>query len=216
MKSSFLNFGIFFFYLGKDGSAGVITVPKKADTTYFKSMSDLESQPVLFIPDVHFGNLQRAGQVCHFFYTIKSEGTSCVQGAERLHFSIRSPLHCHSVCFSALFDRFPGLYLQHRGDRERRVSVHHQEMITSVLQDKQILHKRSADTSLRDRKCVSSQISVLVFFRSVLVKRMFRASDEDLCPSPHKQIKEETHKRGTGWQLLSSTRHSLTFCLTRP
>ncbi|TKS88310.1 Grainyhead-like protein 2 -like protein [Collichthys lucidus] len=30
---------------------------------------------------------------------------------------------------------------------------------------------------------------------SVLVKRMFRPSDEDLCPSPHKQIKEETHKR---------------------
>ncbi|KAG8133845.1 hypothetical protein E2320_011594 [Naja naja] len=26
-------------------------------------MADLESQPVLFIPDVHFGNLQRAGQV---------------------------------------------------------------------------------------------------------------------------------------------------------
>lgn len=26
-------------------------------------MTDLEAQPVLFIPDVHFGNLQRAGQV---------------------------------------------------------------------------------------------------------------------------------------------------------
>uniref|UniRef100_A0AAY4E9I8 Grh/CP2 DB domain-containing protein n=1 Tax=Denticeps clupeoides TaxID=299321 RepID=A0AAY4E9I8_9TELE len=34
----------------------------KADTTFFKTMTDLESQPVLFIPDVHFGNLQRAGQ----------------------------------------------------------------------------------------------------------------------------------------------------------
>uniref|UniRef100_A0A672HQQ2 Grh/CP2 DB domain-containing protein n=1 Tax=Salarias fasciatus TaxID=181472 RepID=A0A672HQQ2_SALFA len=78
----------------KDGGVGVITVPKKSDTTYFKTMTDLEAQPVLFIPDVHFGNLQRAGQV-----------------------------------------------------------------------------------------------------ESVLVKRMFRPSDEDLCPSPHKQIKEETHKR---------------------
>lgn len=48
---------------GKDGGVGVITVPKKADTTYFKTMTDLEAQPVLFIPDVHFGNLQRAGQV---------------------------------------------------------------------------------------------------------------------------------------------------------
>lgn len=41
----------------------MISVPKKADTTYFKTLSDLEAQPVLFIPDVHFGNLQRAGQV---------------------------------------------------------------------------------------------------------------------------------------------------------
>ncbi|XP_056254540.1 grainyhead-like transcription factor 2b isoform X1 [Seriola aureovittata] len=90
---------------GKDGGVGVITVPKKSDTTYFKTMSDLEAQPVLFIPDVHFGNLQRAGQV----FTFNTE------------------------------------------DIEREGSV--------------------------------------------LVKRMFRPSDEDLCPSPHKQIKEETHKR---------------------
>uniref|UniRef100_A0A3Q1BNM8 Grh/CP2 DB domain-containing protein n=1 Tax=Amphiprion ocellaris TaxID=80972 RepID=A0A3Q1BNM8_AMPOC len=89
----------------KDGGVGVITVPKKSDTTYFKTMTDLEAQPVLFIPDVHFGNLQRAGQV----FTFNTE------------------------------------------EIEREGSV--------------------------------------------LVKRMFRPSDEDLCPSPHKQIKEETHKR---------------------
>ncbi|XP_040908636.1 grainyhead-like transcription factor 2b [Toxotes jaculatrix] len=88
----------------KDGGVGVITVPKKSDATYFKTMTDLEAQPVLFIPDVHFGNLQRAGQV----FTFNTE------------------------------------------DIEREGSV--------------------------------------------LVKRMFRPSDEDLCP-PHKQIKEETHKR---------------------
>ncbi|CAM9326081.1 unnamed protein product [Lampetra planeri] len=80
--------------------------PKKSDTTYFKTMSDLEAQPVLFIPDVHFGNLQRAGQV----FTFNTEEI----------------------------------------DREGE---------------------------------------------SVLVKRMFRPSDEDLCPSPQKQIKEETQKR---------------------
>ncbi|XP_064876158.1 grainyhead-like transcription factor 2b isoform X2 [Oncorhynchus nerka] len=51
---------------GKDGGLGVITLPKKPDTTYFKTMTDLEAQPVLFIPDVHFGNLQRAGQVFAF------------------------------------------------------------------------------------------------------------------------------------------------------
>lgn len=48
---------------GKDGGVGVITIPKKLDTTFFKTMTNLEAQPVLFIPDVHFGNLQRAGQV---------------------------------------------------------------------------------------------------------------------------------------------------------
>uniref|UniRef100_A0A7N8XKU2 Grainyhead-like transcription factor 2b n=1 Tax=Mastacembelus armatus TaxID=205130 RepID=A0A7N8XKU2_9TELE len=85
--------------------SGVVTVPKKSDTTYFKTMTDLEAQPVLFIPDVHFGNLQRAGQV----FTFNTE------------------------------------------EIEREGGV--------------------------------------------LVKRMFRPSDEDLCPSPHKQIKEETHKR---------------------
>ncbi|XP_030596803.1 grainyhead-like transcription factor 2b isoform X1 [Archocentrus centrarchus] len=90
---------------GKDGGVGVISVPKKSDTTYFKTMTDLDAQPVLFIPDVHFGNLQRAGQV----FTFNTE------------------------------------------EIEREGSV--------------------------------------------VVKRMFRTSDEDLCPSPHKQIKEETHKR---------------------
>ncbi|XP_034747930.1 grainyhead-like transcription factor 2b [Etheostoma cragini] len=90
---------------GKDGGVGVITAPKKSDSTYFKTMSDLEAQPVLFIPDVHFGNLQRAGQV----FTFNTE------------------------------------------EIEREGSV--------------------------------------------LVKRMFRPPDEDLCPSPQKQIKEETHKK---------------------
>uniref|UniRef100_A0A3Q2YJP9 Grainyhead-like transcription factor 2b n=1 Tax=Hippocampus comes TaxID=109280 RepID=A0A3Q2YJP9_HIPCM len=88
----------------KDGTVGVITVPKKSDTTYFKTMTDLEAQPVLFIPDVHFGNLQRAGQQINLFH---------------------------------------------------------------------------------DNVCA----------RSVLVKRMFRPSEDDLCPSPQKQIKEEAHKR---------------------
>uniref|UniRef100_A0A3B5B6E8 Grainyhead-like protein 2 homolog n=1 Tax=Stegastes partitus TaxID=144197 RepID=A0A3B5B6E8_9TELE len=95
----------------KDGGVGVITVPKKSDTTYFKTLTDLEAQPVLFIPDVHFGNLQRAGQV----FTFNTE------------------------------------------EIEREGSV--------------------------------------------LVKRMFRPSDEDLCPSPHKQIKEETHKRAEKYEI---------------
>ncbi|XP_028819210.1 grainyhead-like transcription factor 2b isoform X1 [Denticeps clupeoides] len=92
--------------VGKDGGTAAIALSKKADTTFFKTMTDLESQPVLFIPDVHFGNLQRAGQVFAFnTEEIEREG-------------------------------------------------------------------------------------------SVVVKRMFRpSSEEDFCPSPYKQIKEEPQKR---------------------
>ncbi|XP_076864451.1 grainyhead-like transcription factor 2b [Brachyhypopomus gauderio] len=90
---------------GKDGGVGTVSVPKKGDTTLFKTMTDLDAQPVLFIPDVHFGNLQRAAQVFAFnTEEIEREG-------------------------------------------------------------------------------------------SVLVKRMFRTSEDDYCPSPHKQFKEETQKR---------------------
>lgn len=48
---------------GKNGSSGLNPSIKRTDSTLFKTMMDLDSQPVLFIPDVHFGNLQRAGQV---------------------------------------------------------------------------------------------------------------------------------------------------------
>ncbi|XP_067282470.1 grainyhead-like transcription factor 2b [Pseudorasbora parva] len=90
---------------GKDGGAGAVTLPKKSDTTFFKMMTDLDAQPVLFIPDVHFGNLQRAGQVFAFnTEEIEREG-------------------------------------------------------------------------------------------SVLVKRMFRQSEDDFCPPPHKQLREETQKK---------------------
>lgn len=90
---------------GKDGGSGAVTVPKKCDSTLFKTMTDLDAQPVLFIPDVHFGNLQRAGQV----FAFNTEEIEC-EG-------------------------------------------------------------------------------------SVLVKRMFRSSEEDFCPPPHKQLREDTQKR---------------------
>uniref|UniRef100_A0A7N8YHS5 Grainyhead-like protein 2 homolog n=1 Tax=Mastacembelus armatus TaxID=205130 RepID=A0A7N8YHS5_9TELE len=48
---------------GENILSGQMSPIKRADTTLFKTMTDLDSQPVLFIPDVHFGNLQRAGQV---------------------------------------------------------------------------------------------------------------------------------------------------------
>lgn len=46
-----------------EGKLTAVPLQKKSDITYFKTMTDLDSQPVLFIPDVHFGNLQRTGQV---------------------------------------------------------------------------------------------------------------------------------------------------------
>ncbi|EGW09560.1 Grainyhead-like protein 2-like [Cricetulus griseus] len=46
-----------------DGKLAALPLQKKSDITYFKTMPDLHSQPVLFIPDVHFANLQRTGQV---------------------------------------------------------------------------------------------------------------------------------------------------------
>uniref|UniRef100_A0A3Q3X679 Grh/CP2 DB domain-containing protein n=1 Tax=Mola mola TaxID=94237 RepID=A0A3Q3X679_MOLML len=48
---------------GKNCSAGMTSPVRRTDSTLFKTTMDLDSQPVLFIPDVHFGNLQRAGQV---------------------------------------------------------------------------------------------------------------------------------------------------------
>ncbi|KAJ6653817.1 hypothetical protein lerEdw1_008661 [Lerista edwardsae] len=46
-----------------EGKLTTVPLQKKSDITFFKTMTDLDSQPVLFIPDVHFGNLQRTGQV---------------------------------------------------------------------------------------------------------------------------------------------------------
>ncbi|KAM4689437.1 grainyhead-like protein 2 homolog isoform 2-T2 [Discoglossus pictus] len=53
-----------------DGKMSAIHLQKKSDITFFKTMTDLDSQPVLFIPDVHFGNLQRTGQI---FYNTDDE-----------------------------------------------------------------------------------------------------------------------------------------------
>uniref|UniRef100_A0AAY4DG48 Grh/CP2 DB domain-containing protein n=1 Tax=Denticeps clupeoides TaxID=299321 RepID=A0AAY4DG48_9TELE len=72
----------------KDG--GVATSPqlKRVDITFFKTMADLNSQPVLFIPDVHFGNLQRAGQVRGCLVVKKmyqpSEDESCSPPAKQM------------------------------------------------------------------------------------------------------------------------------------
>ncbi|KAM9403716.1 grainyhead-like protein 2 homolog [Salvelinus alpinus] len=49
---------------GTDGSLAALN--GKPDTMFFKSLSDLDTQPVLFIPDGNFGHVQRTGQVFAF------------------------------------------------------------------------------------------------------------------------------------------------------
>ena len=66
----------------------MITVSKKSDTTHFKTMTDLEAQPVLFIPDVHFGNLQRAGQVRRSLQHLHSSSSSLVARSGKKEFHI--------------------------------------------------------------------------------------------------------------------------------
>lgn len=52
---------------GKNSKSELTSPIRRADHTLLKTVMDLDShQPVLFIPNVHFGNLQRAGQVFAF------------------------------------------------------------------------------------------------------------------------------------------------------
>uniref|UniRef100_A0A4W5QUI3 Grainyhead-like transcription factor 1 n=1 Tax=Hucho hucho TaxID=62062 RepID=A0A4W5QUI3_9TELE len=45
----------------KDGDVKVSLLQKRNDVTSFKMMTDFETQPVLFIPDVHFSNVHSSG-----------------------------------------------------------------------------------------------------------------------------------------------------------
>ncbi|XP_073428706.1 grainyhead-like protein 3 homolog [Dendrobates tinctorius] len=47
----------------KDIKTNVLPGYRGTDITYFRPVTELESQPVLFIPNVHFSNLQRCGIV---------------------------------------------------------------------------------------------------------------------------------------------------------
>lgn len=61
------------------GDAKLPMLQKRNDTTIFKMMTDLETQPVLFIPDIHFATFQR-----HPFTPEEGEDSS---GLKRLPFS---------------------------------------------------------------------------------------------------------------------------------
>ncbi|XP_043939156.1 grainyhead-like protein 3 homolog isoform X3 [Protopterus annectens] len=46
-----------------DSKANVLAGMRRKDMTYFRPLTDFETHPVLFIPEVHFSNLQRCGLV---------------------------------------------------------------------------------------------------------------------------------------------------------
>ncbi|XP_063298253.1 grainyhead-like protein 1 homolog isoform X2 [Pelobates fuscus] len=66
-----------------DVKGGLLPSHKRTDITVFKPMSDTDTQPVLFIPDVHFANLQRTTHVLPI--TEEMEGES--SGMKRMSFS---------------------------------------------------------------------------------------------------------------------------------
>lgn len=53
----------FFFSPVSDVKVQLLPSHKRTDITVFKPFLDLDTQPVLFIPDVHFTNLQRGSHV---------------------------------------------------------------------------------------------------------------------------------------------------------
>lgn len=60
-----VDYGVFFFFFFPVSDVKVPLLPshKRMDITVFKPFIDLDTQPVLFIPDVHFANLQRGTHV---------------------------------------------------------------------------------------------------------------------------------------------------------
>lgn len=51
---------------------------KRTDITIFKPFMDLDTQPVLFIPDVHFANLQRGAHVSKAHGCGDQEALRCI------------------------------------------------------------------------------------------------------------------------------------------
>ncbi|XP_069051733.1 grainyhead-like protein 3 homolog isoform X2 [Lepisosteus oculatus] len=48
---------------GAHGKQSVVSSSSGSDCTYFKALDDLVTQPVLFIPEIHYSNMQRCGLV---------------------------------------------------------------------------------------------------------------------------------------------------------
>lgn len=57
------------------------------DITVFKPFIDLDTQPVLFIPDVHFANLQRGAHVGNQDPRVAQEKVFGIRGKQKPKFS---------------------------------------------------------------------------------------------------------------------------------
>ncbi|XP_043935191.1 grainyhead-like protein 1 homolog isoform X2 [Protopterus annectens] len=65
---------------------------KRTDITVFKALGDHDTQPVLFIPDVHFSNLQRGGHAFPIVEELDCEGS----GMKRISFVAEEDFGSHS------------------------------------------------------------------------------------------------------------------------
>lgn len=158
--------------LGKNGSLGPTSPIKRADNTLLKTMIDLDSQPVLFIPDVHFGNLQRAGQV-----------------RDPLSDSL-SIRHTHTVLHLMLKSLCIYLFIQ----PHLQVYAFNTE---EVSRDGWVWCCFTLEIC-SELSCISTQCTMYVFVcvRSVLVKRVSCTTEEDVCPAPPKRSKVEQERKG--------------------
>ncbi|XP_063771500.1 grainyhead-like protein 1 homolog isoform X3 [Pseudophryne corroboree] len=67
-----------------DVKGALLPSHKRTDVTVFKPMQDMDTQPVLFIPDVHFANLQRT---THVLPLVSEEIDGESSGMKRLSFT---------------------------------------------------------------------------------------------------------------------------------
>lgn len=88
-----------------DVDAKMPLMHKRSDITVFKMMTDLDTQPVLFIPDIHFANFQR--HVSNFLFPFlpkssvpQSRSLSLPKRAVQIHLS-----HTHPLIYTILDEK---------------------------------------------------------------------------------------------------------------
>lgn len=79
--------GVFILFLVSDVKVPLLPSHKRMDITVFKPFIDLDTQPVLFIPDVHFANLQRGAHVGNQDPRVAQEKVFGIRGKQKPKFS---------------------------------------------------------------------------------------------------------------------------------